>query len=91
MSKGEKHMETKKAKTNAIDVKGTRVAVVTSEDGDYISLTDMPRAKDGEFATIKSEPVGLMKRNDIAITLPVRPVSHLQQYRLAAHGKVLLK
>ncbi len=49
MSKGEKHMGTKKAKTNAIDVKGTRVAVVTSEDGDYISLTDMLRAKDGEF------------------------------------------
>ena len=38
-----------KAKTNAIDVKGTRVAVVTSDDGDYISLTDMLRAKDGEF------------------------------------------
>jgi hypothetical protein len=49
MSKGEKHMGTKKAKTNAIDVKGTRVAVVTSEVGDYISLTDMLRAKDGEF------------------------------------------
>lgn len=42
-------MGTKKAKTNAIEVKGTRVAVVTSEDGDYISLTDMLRAKDGEF------------------------------------------
>lgn len=42
-------MGTKRAKTNAIDVKGTRVAVVTSEDGDYISLTDMLRAKDGEF------------------------------------------
>jgi hypothetical protein len=42
-------MGTKKAKTNAIDVKGTRVAVVTSEVGDYISLTDMLRAKDGEF------------------------------------------
>jgi len=49
MSKGEKHMGIKRAKTNAIDVKGTRVAVVTSEDGDYISLTDMLRAKDGEF------------------------------------------
>lgn len=49
MSKGEKKMGTKKAKTNAIDVKGTRVAVVTSEDGDYISLTDMLRAKDGDF------------------------------------------
>lgn len=42
-------MGTKKTKTNAIDVKGTRVAVVTSEDGDYISLTDMLRAKDGDF------------------------------------------
>lgn len=49
MSKGKKKMGTKKAKTNAIDVKGTRVAVVTSEDGDYISLTDMLRAKDGDF------------------------------------------
>lgn len=49
MSKGEKKMGTKKAKTNAIDVKGTRVAVVTFEDGDYISLTDMLRAKDGDF------------------------------------------
>ena len=49
MSKGEKKMGTKMAKTNAIDVKGTRVAVVTSEDGDYISLTDMLRAKDGDF------------------------------------------
>ncbi len=49
MSKGGKHMGTKKTKTNAIDVKGTRVAVVTSEDGDYISLTDMLRAKDGDF------------------------------------------
>ena len=49
MSKGEKKMGTKKAKTNAIDVKGTRVAVVISEDGDYISLTDMLRAKDGDF------------------------------------------
>lgn len=49
MSKGDKHVGTKKARTNAIDVKGTRVAVVTSEDGDYISLTDMLRAKDGDF------------------------------------------
>lgn len=80
-------MATKKTKTNAIDVKGTRVAVVTSEDGDYISLTDTLRAKEGEFATIKSQPAGPVKRNDIAITLPVSPLSHLQQYRLAAHGE----
>ncbi len=30
------------------------VAVLSDKDGDYISLTDMLRAKDGEFAIIKS-------------------------------------
>ncbi|MEO6992670.1 MAG: KilA-N domain-containing protein [Lacunisphaera sp.] len=38
-----------KARKSTIDVKGTAVAVVSGKDGDYISLTDMLRAKDGEF------------------------------------------
>ena len=39
----------KLTKTNTLDIKGTSVAVVTSPQGDYISLTDMLRAKDGDF------------------------------------------
>ncbi|MBB4846136.1 hypothetical protein HNP55_004690 [Paucibacter oligotrophus] len=42
-------MNRKTAKTNTLDIQGTRVAVVSSPQGDYISLTDMLRAKDGEF------------------------------------------
>jgi len=42
-------MKTKKSQTNTLDVKGTPVSVLVSKDGDYISLTDMLRAKDGEF------------------------------------------
>jgi hypothetical protein len=38
-----------KAKTSTIAVQGTAVSVLTSKDGDYISLTDMLRAKDGDF------------------------------------------
>ncbi|MCP5487162.1 MAG: KilA-N domain-containing protein [Verrucomicrobia bacterium] len=34
---------------SSIDVKGTPVAILSGKDGDYISLTDMLRAKDGEF------------------------------------------
>lgn len=49
MSEQKKRMSTKPAKTNTLDIKGTRVAVVSSPQGDYISLTDMLRAKDGEF------------------------------------------
>lgn len=40
-------MKTKQTKT--IDIKGTVVSVVSSKEGDYISLTDMLRAKDGDF------------------------------------------
>lgn len=36
-------------KTTVIDVKGTTVTVVSSHQGDFISLTDMLKAKDGEF------------------------------------------
>lgn len=42
-------MKTKLPKTSTLEVKGTSVAVVTSAQGDYISLTDMLRAKDGDF------------------------------------------
>ena len=36
-------------KTAIIEVKGTSIAVATDPQGDYISLTDMLKAKDGEF------------------------------------------
>ena len=42
-------MSSKQTKTSTIDIKGTAVSVVSSKDGDYISLTDMLRAKDGDF------------------------------------------
>ena len=34
---------------SSIEVKGTVVSILTGKQGDYISLTDMLRAKDGEF------------------------------------------
>lgn len=37
------------SKSISIEVKGTRVSVLACKEGDYISLTDMLRAKDGEF------------------------------------------
>lgn len=40
----------KKKPTNAtINVKGTEITVIRRDNEDYISLTDMLRAKDGEF------------------------------------------
>lgn len=47
-------------KNNKINVKGIEITVVRQNDMDYISLTDMLNAKDGdfnygEFATIKSQ------------------------------------
>ena len=39
----------KKAKSSTIEVQGTAIAIVSGKDGDYISLTDMLRAKDGDF------------------------------------------
>lgn len=42
-------MKSKSSKTSTLDIQGTSVAVLTSQQGDYISLTDMLRAKDGDF------------------------------------------
>ena len=39
----------KKSKTATIEVRGTVVSILTGKEGDYISLTDMLQAKDGEF------------------------------------------
>ena len=39
----------KKIKSISSEVKGTPVAILSGKEGDYISLTDMLRAKDGEF------------------------------------------
>ena len=39
----------KKSKSTNIEVHGTTVAILSGTDGDYISLTDMLKAKDGEF------------------------------------------
>jgi hypothetical protein len=38
-----------KLKKSVIEVHGTAVSVLSGNDGDYISLTDMLQAKDGEF------------------------------------------
>jgi len=42
-------MNRKTAKTSTLDIQSTRVAVVTSPQGDDISLSDMLRTKDGDF------------------------------------------
>jgi hypothetical protein len=34
---------------SAIEVRGTSISILLGKDGDYISLTDMLKAKDGEF------------------------------------------
>src|ERR1022692_4436279 len=39
----------KREKKSSIEVQGTAVSILSGEDGDYISLTDMLKAKDGEF------------------------------------------
>ncbi len=39
----------KKTKSTTIEVQGTAIAILSGKDGDYISHTDMLRAKDGEF------------------------------------------
>jgi len=49
MSDGKKTMKAKPSKTSTLDIQGATVSVVTSAQGDYISLTDMLRAKDGDF------------------------------------------
>ena len=38
-----------KPRKSTIEVHGTSVAILSGKDGDYISLTDMLKAKDGEF------------------------------------------
>jgi len=38
-----------KSKQLTIDVLGTSITVISQQDGDYISLTDMLKAKDGDF------------------------------------------
>lgn len=38
-----------KSKKSVIEVHGTAVSILSGKDGDYISLTDMLQAKDGEF------------------------------------------
>lgn len=38
-----------KTRRNTIEVQGTPIGTVAQPEGDYISLTDMLRAKDGEF------------------------------------------
>ncbi|MFZ2959101.1 MAG: KilA-N domain-containing protein [Candidatus Ozemobacteraceae bacterium] len=39
----------KKTKSSSIEVQGTAISILSGEHGDYISLTDMLKAKDGEF------------------------------------------
>ncbi len=39
----------KKAQSAGIEVKGTAISVLSGKDGDYLSLTDMLKAKDGDF------------------------------------------
>ena len=38
-----------KTQKSSIEVKGTSVTILSAKEGDYISLTDMLRAKDGDF------------------------------------------
>ena len=38
-----------KAKKTIIEVRGTEIGILTTREGDFISLTDMLKAKDGEF------------------------------------------
>ena len=37
------------SKTNKIIVKGTEISIISAKFGDFISLTDMLKAKDGDF------------------------------------------
>ena len=39
----------KKNTLSTINVKGTEITVIRRQDEDYISLTDMLKAKDGDF------------------------------------------
>jgi len=44
-----------KVRKSIIVVQGTEIAVMSHPQGDYIPLTDMLKAKYGEFATIRSQ------------------------------------
>jgi len=37
------------AKKKTITVKGMEISIIKDNDGDFISMTDMLKAKDGEF------------------------------------------
>ena len=37
------------AKNKKIEVKGTEITIINNDNQDFISLTDMLRAKDGDF------------------------------------------
>ena len=39
----------KKTKSSTIEVQGTAITILSVKEGDYISLTDMLKAKDGDF------------------------------------------
>ncbi len=63
-------------KKSVIEVHGTAVSIHSGKDGDYISLTDMLQAKDGEFFISD----WLRNRNTVEFLgiwpqLKVRPVS----------------
>ena len=45
----EAHASMSNTKSTAITVHGTTVSVLSGRDGDYISITDMLKAKDGDF------------------------------------------
>jgi hypothetical protein len=38
-----------RAKKSMIEVQGTAITVLSEKEGDFISLTDMLKAKDGDF------------------------------------------
>ena len=38
-----------KGKQASIEVQGTSISILSIQEGDYISLTDMLKAKDGDF------------------------------------------
>jgi hypothetical protein len=42
-------MPKKMAQSTSIQVQGTAISILTRKDGDYISLTDMLKAKDGDL------------------------------------------
>ncbi len=46
----------KKTKSTTIEVHGTAVTILSDKQGDYISLTDMLRAKDGSSSSVFGNP-----------------------------------